>query len=243
MDPAYLFWLGQPLLDADGTVFGTVGDVLVGADDEPIWIEVPSARSGRSILVPVEGLTPTPSGVQVPYSSETLRGAPDLVVGDGPSWHEEDLLRRHYASGSSAGQVSRTDGPAGEASVVRAAEELRLGTQVRPTGTVRVRKWVETSTVSEQVVLHQERLHVEREAVDLTNYDAVSSHASIGEAEYEIVLRDEQVVASKVTVPREVIRVSKDMVEETVLVEADLRHEEVAVETADLADESLAGRS
>jgi uncharacterized protein (TIGR02271 family) len=125
---------------------------------------------------------------------------------------------------------------------VRAEEELRISTEIRPTGTVRLRKWVETQTVSEEVVLHQERVRVERQPVSLSDLSGSTLSAEIGEAVYEVVLRDEQVVASKVTVPREIVRLTKHVVPETVLIEADLRREEVAVD-GDVAAAPLGGRS
>jgi stress response protein YsnF len=101
---------------------------------------------------------------------------------------------------------------------------------------VRLRKWVETQTVAEEVTLHREHVRLEREPVSLGSDDVRIRNAQIGEAEFEVWLRDEHVVASKVIVPREVVRLSKDVVPETLIVEADLRHEEVAVETSGSAE-------
>ena len=255
MEPAYLSWFDQPLRDAHGKVFGLVQDVLVGADDAPLWVEAQSSATRRTVLVPADAVRVDGSGLHVPFAEQTLQQAPPLATGDGPTDQEAVQLRRHYAAAAhqrasaapdvpptaEAAPVARgtaTEGP----SVLRAEEELHVGTEVTTAGTVRLRKWVETDTVSEQIVLHQERARVEREPVDITNVDAVLAHAEIGEVEYEVVLRDEQVVATKVTVPREVVRLSKDVVQEIVLVEADLRHEEVEVETTS-AEKSLAGRS
>lgn len=144
-------------------------------------------------------------------------------------------LHQHPGASEETGVRAQPD----VASVVRAEEQLRIDTQVTPVGTVRLRKRVETRTVTEEVVLHSERLRVERVPVDLTNIDALHAGAEIGEATYEVVLRDEELVATKVVVPREVVRLSKDVVRETVLVEAELGHEEVDVQTEDL----LAGPS
>lgn len=232
MEPAHLAWQGRPLLDAEGSVFGTVSDVLVSPDDQPVWIEAESTGSGTAVLVPAVGAEVSPAGIRVPHGRSTLDTVPALAVDDGPSAAQEALLRKHFA-------VDQEQGP----SVVRAAEELRVDTEVRPAGRVRIRKWVDTDTVSQEVVLHQERLVVEREPVDVTNVEAVLAHAEIAEAEYEVVLQDEQVVASTVIVPKEVIRLSKALIDETVVVEADLRHEEVAVESSDSVDADLATRS
>lgn len=238
-EPAHASWVDQPLLDAAGTVVGTVHEVFVDVKtDEPVWLEVLSASTARAVLVPVEGSQVTGSGLQVPYDARTLTTAPGLSSAEGPTPDDERAVRSHYAQ---AGSVDAA--PPEDATVVRHEEELHVGTEVRRAGTVRLRKWVETETVSDQVVVHQEFVRVEREPVNLSNVDEALAHAVIEAAEYEVVLNDEHVVASKVTVPREVVRLAKEAMVETVLVEADLRREEVAVETTGEVDDSIVTRS
>ena len=55
----------------------------------------------------------------------------------------------------------------------------------------------------------------------------------IGEAEFEVVLREEQVVVEKVVVPKEQIRLETDVVVEDREIRADLRKEEITVERDD----------
>ena len=236
-EPAHASWVDQLLLDASGAVFGTVHEVFVDVHtDEPVWIEALSATTARPVLVPVDGAQWTGSALQVPHDAQTLTAAPGLNSAEGPTPDDELRVRRHYAGSSGS------SGSSDDASVIRHEEELHVGTEVRRAGTVRLRKWVETETVSDEVVVHQEFVRVEREPVNLSNVDEALAHAVIEAAEYEVVLNDEHVVASKVTVPREVVRVSKQAMVETVLVEADLRREEVAVETTgdvDLDDSTV----
>ena len=97
--------------------------------------------------------------------------------------------------------------------------------------------------MTDEVVLHQERVRVHREPVTVSNVDAALTHAEIGEAEYEVVLRDEHVVATRVLVPREVVRLTKDVVAETLVIEADLRSEEVSVDGTGDVGNSLARQS
>jgi uncharacterized protein (TIGR02271 family) len=237
-EPAHASWVDQPLLDGDGDVFGTVHEVFVDVEsDEPVWLEVLSASTARAVLVPAAGATMTTEGLQVLHDAQTLVAAPGLSSPDGPTPEDDRRVRQHYAR-SRAGGASDQDG----AEVVRHEEELHVSTEVRQAGTVRLRKWVETETVSDEVVVHQEFVRVEREPVTLSNVDEAMAHAVIEAAEYEVVLNDEHVVASKVIVPREVVRVAKETVIETVLVEADLRREEVAVETTGDVDDSFVSR-
>ena len=246
-------WIGQPLLDRDGQLIGTVAELYVDREDgSPAWMEVEGAAPGRAVLVPAWNASVGPQGVWVEHSAHTVASAPD-VPAEGLTLAAEQRLEEHYAVGGS--MVGQEAPPAAFSelpslghtapfdadrladdvtqvmpSVVRAEEELELDTVVEPVGTVRLRKWVETETVAGEISLHRERIRVEREPLDLRNVDEAVANAQIGEAELEIVLHDEQVVASKITVPKEVVRLTKDIVVDDVVVEADLRREQVVVE-------------
>lgn len=240
MAPAYASWVGRQLQTSDDAVLGSVTDVFAGVDDDaPRWVEV-TTSSGQVVLLPATGVVDADTVLTTPHDHATLLASPSLTHDDNLSVDDEERLDRHYASGPGA----PADGAAGDpdqVEVVRAAERLHIETSVQPAGAVRLRKWVETRTVSEQVVVHQERVRVEREPVGLAESAGPLSGVEIGAAEYEVVLRDEQVVASKVTVPQEVVRLTRDVVAETVVVEADLAEERVEVEKTGRADDR-AGR-
>lgn len=57
--------------------------------------------------------------------------------------------------------------------------------------------------------------------------------ADIGEQEYEVVLREEEVVAKAVTVPKERVRLETHVVTEDTEVAAELRKERVTFERED----------
>jgi stress response protein YsnF len=235
MGPGYSSWLDLPLRTADGTVLGSITEVYAGVDDDAArWVEA-TTPAGRVVLLPADGLEQSESGFTTPYEAATLLAAPDIAADDRLSVDDEQALRRHYTEGGPPGDALDPQQDAVE--VVRAEERLQVGTEVQPAGAVRLRKWVETRTVREHVVVHQERVRVEREPVRLTDAAGPFEGVEIGQAEYEVVLRDEQVVASKVTVPQEVVRLAKDVVAETVVVEADLAEEHLDVDTVGRADD------
>ena len=242
MGPSYASWLGLPVHSADGALLGSVSEVFAGVDDDaPRWVEA-TTPGGQVFLLPAADLARSGTGFTSPHDAATLLAAPALSAGDGLSVEDEQRLRRHY-DGRPRSAAATSDGDLGggeQGEVMRSEERLQVATEVQPAGAVRLRKWVETKTVSEHVVVHQERVRVEREPIGLADA-APLGDVEIGEAEYEVVLRDEQVVASKVTVPQEVVRLAKDVVAETVLVEAELAEEHVDVETTGRND--LAGRS
>ncbi len=92
-------------------------------------------------------------------------------------------------------------------------------------GRVRLRKWVETTPVTEEVELSRETAFVERQPVNRP-----ASGAAIGEEEVEMSLHREEPVVSKETVEREqiTVHVEEEIEEETV--HGEVRREHVEVE-------------
>jgi uncharacterized protein (TIGR02271 family) len=102
----------------------------------------------------------------------------------------------------------------------RTEEELRAGTREREAGALSVRKRVRTDRETEEVSV--ERVPVEGE----------TSRPDIREDEVSIPLTEEEVVVEKRPVVKKEIRVRKDVVEDTEVVEEDVRREEVEVDDA-----------
>lgn len=124
------------------------------------------------------------------------------------------------------GTVTGTTGTTGtDQTVTRSEEELRVGTREVEAGRVRLRKWVETTPVNEQVQLRQETAYVEREPINQP-----VSGASLGEQEVDVTLRREEPVVQKDVIERERISVGKDVQTETQTVSDEVRQEHVEVE-------------
>jgi uncharacterized protein (TIGR02271 family) len=104
-------------------------------------------------------------------------------------------------------------------------EELAAGTRERKAGEVSVRKRVRTDRESIEVPTRHEEVSVER--VPLSGEP---SEAEIGEDEVRVPLTDEEVVVEKRPVAKEEVRIRKDVVEDTEMVEEDVRREEIDVE-------------
>ena len=112
-----------------------------------------------------------------------------------------------------------------ELRVQRTEEELAAGTREVEAGQVNVRKNVRTDRESVEVPTRHEEVSVER--VPLSGE---ASEADIGEDEVAMPVTEEEVVVSKRPVAKEEVRVKKDVVEDTQVVEEDVRREEVDVE-------------
>jgi uncharacterized protein (TIGR02271 family) len=112
-----------------------------------------------------------------------------------------------------------------ELRVQRTEEELAAGTREREAGELRVEKNVRTDRESVEVPTRHEEVSVER--VPLSGE---ASEAQIGDDEINVPVTEEEVVVSKRPVVKEEVRIRKDVVEDTQIVEEDVRREEIDVE-------------
>ena len=116
-----------------------------------------------------------------------------------------------------------------QASVVRHEERLNVGTQEREAGHARLRKYVVTDHETVDVPVEREEVTVERTPINDAN--ARVDNGVIGEEEVEVTLHEERPVVKKETVAVEEVGLNKQTVQETQRVEADVRKEQVDVET------------
>jgi len=112
-----------------------------------------------------------------------------------------------------------------ELRVQRSEEELRAGTREREAGAMRVRKRVRTDRERIEVPVKHEEVSVERVPVE-----GEATEAQIGEDEVVVPVTEEEVVTEKRAVAKEEVRIRKDVVEDTEVVEEDVRREEIEVE-------------
>jgi uncharacterized protein (TIGR02271 family) len=155
------------------------------------------------------------------YSDEGTVG-PGMTMGD----TETGEFRQHAAYDEGVNQ-SRGDDleDEDELRVQRTEEELAAGTRQREAGQLKVRKRVRTEREHIEVPTRHEEVSVERVPVE-----GEASEAEIGEEEVVVPLTEEEVVVGKRPLVKEEVRVRKDVVEGTEVVEEDVRREEIEVE-------------
>ena len=112
-----------------------------------------------------------------------------------------------------------------EVRVQRTEEELVAGIRQREAGSIRVRKRVRTDRERIEVPTRHEEVSVERVPVE-----GEASEAQIADDEVVVPVTEEEVVVHKRPVLKEEVRIRKDVVEDTEVVEEDVRREEVEVE-------------
>jgi uncharacterized protein (TIGR02271 family) len=164
------------------------------------------------------------TGAGTTGSTEAGTVGPGMSSGD----TETGEFREHAIDDEGVTQ-SRGDDLADEDElrVQRSEEELRAGTRERQAGSVNVRKRVRTDRERVEVPTRHEEVSVERVPVE-----GEASGAQIGEEEVSVPVTEEEAVVEKRAVAKEEVRVRKDAVEGTEVVEEDVRREEVDVEDA-----------
>jgi uncharacterized protein (TIGR02271 family) len=149
------------------------------------------------------------------------------TVGSGMSMGDTESgeFREHDRNQEGVSQPGSDLEDEDELRVQRSEEELRAGTREREAGAMRVRKRVRTDRERIEVPTKHEEVSVERVPVD-----GEATEAQIGEDEVSVPVTEEEVVVDKRAVAKEEIRLRKDTVEDTEIVEEDVRREEVEVE-------------
>ena len=243
-------WHGRNLMDRDGDKIGSIENVYL--DDEtgrPEWLTVKTGLLGsRESFVPTAEARIEGDVVRVPYEKSQVKDAPNVDADGALSQHEEAQLYRHYGldyterrsdSGlpeqGSAGHGRATvgedvSGPETDSAMTRSEEELAVGTRSRESGRVRLRKHVVTENVTKTVPVTREEVRVEREPITDANVDDALDGPEISEEEHEVTLHAEEPVVEKRTVPKERVRLDRDVVTEEQTVSEDVRKERIEAE-------------
>ena len=148
---------------------------------------------------------------------------PGVAMGD----TESGEFREHDPAAEGVNEPGGDLDDEDELRVQRTEEELRAGTREREAGALSVRKRVRTERETVEVPTRHEEVSVERVPVE-----GEASEAEIGDDEVSIPVTEEEVVVEKRPVAKEEVRVRKDVVEDTEVVEEDVRREEVEVDDA-----------
>lgn len=217
---------GAPVYDDSGEKIGTVEEIFYDADStRPEWIGIGTGFFGtKRVLVPLQSAQVTEDGVSVPYSKDLVKDSPDIESDEISEETEQELYTHYQLAGRGSARGGRGKGKAKE-QVTRSEEELKVGKRAVETGSVRLRKWVETEPVDVDVELKRETARVTREQIDQPVGDA-----ELREEDIEVPLRKEEAVAQKQVVAKERVGVERDVETETETISDDVRKERVEVE-------------
>ena len=217
------------------TVDESSGRIEVSVDKETAK-NGPTFDDDREITSDYENQVYSYYGLQAAQGSEE-RGAygeyydeehPGVAMGDTESGEFREHAPQEEGVTEPGGDLDDED----ELRVQRTEEELRAGTREREAGALNVRKRVRTDREQIEVPTRHEEVTVDRVPVE-----GEASEAEIGEDEVRIPVTEEEVVVEKRPVAKEEVRIRKDAVEDTEVVEEDVRREEIDV------DEGTTGRT
>jgi uncharacterized protein (TIGR02271 family) len=240
---------GGDLVGRDGEKIGSIEEIYLDAEtNEPEWALVNTGLFGtKQTFVPLREASETDGGLSVPFDKATVKDAPKVEPDGQLTQREESELYRYYgldySSGTSAdrddgaGTVGRdTSGPTTDDAMTRSEEELSVGTTQRESGRARLRKYIVTEEQTRTVPVKREEVRLEREPITDANRDAAVSGPEISDEEHEVVLRSEEPVVQKRTVPKERVRLDKETNVEERTVSEDVRREKIDI------DEGATGR-
>ncbi|TPV48645.1 DUF2382 domain-containing protein [Pseudarthrobacter phenanthrenivorans] len=126
-----------------------------------------------------------------------------------------------------------TSGPNTDDAMTRSEEQLHVGTEREATSRARLRKYVTTENVTTTVPVQREEVRVEREPITDANRGAAMSGPAISEEEHEVTLHEERPVVEKEAVPVERVRLDKDVVQDDVTVNEEVRKEHIDADGVD----------
>jgi uncharacterized protein (TIGR02271 family) len=251
-------YAGYELYDRDGERLGKPDDLFIDEEDNPEYVGLWTDSLGtRSILIPAEVVTVEDSlrRMVVSHPKSLVEAGPSLAQDEELTPNLEERVRMHYGLAGLPGAENRggygayysgeevvaehaeeqhggsaepgiLEGDEEELRVRRSEEELRVGTREREAGAVRVRKRVRIDR--ERIVVPKKRVEVSVERVPVVEGEAAGSE--IGEDEIVVPIIEEEVVVEKRPVVREELRIRKEVVEDTEVVEEDVRREEIEVD-------------
>jgi uncharacterized protein (TIGR02271 family) len=126
--------------------------------------------------------------------------------------------------------VGRQREHAGQQALTRSEEELEIDTKQVPRGQAGVRKRVVTEQQHRTVPVEREELRVEREPIPAGEDDG---DAELAADERTVELREEQPVVDKRVVPKERVKIGKELVRDQERVSEPVRKEQVEVDQPD----------
>jgi hypothetical protein len=174
---------GRTMIDRDGDKIGKIDDVYEDRQGgQAEWALVNTGLFGtKKSFVPLHDAQPVGEDVRVPLEKSQVKDAPSVEADEELSESDERRLFAHYdvtyeADGGPTADEETTRSATDDA-MTRSEEELRVGTDRREAGRVRLRKYVVTENEQRTVPVRREEVRVEREPI----HDEVTGQETISE--------------------------------------------------------------
>jgi uncharacterized protein (TIGR02271 family) len=233
-------WQGRDLHGEGEDKIGEIADIYLDrATGEPQWLAVKTGMFGSNVsFVPIARAVRDGDHVDVPYTKDSVKDAPNVDADGELSPEEERRLYQHYdvAWGEFDYEAERDVGyepsrPATDDAMTRSEEEMVVGKREEETGRARLRKYIVTEDAQRTVPVSREEVRVEREPITEGNVDRATDGPAITEDEHEVTLHAEEPVVEKRVVPKERVRLDKETRVEEETVSGELRKEQIEADT------------
>ncbi len=252
---------GANVTGSGGDKLGKVDEIYLDNEtSKPEWAAVKTGLFGSHVsLVPLAAADWAGGELTVPFTKDKVKGAPNHDPGREISADDEVELFTYYGipyggdtvtatGGPGQGQTGGTDigysqqtgtvgrdtsGPMTDDAMTRSEERVHVGVQRREAGRARLRKFITTETFTQTVPVSHEEVVLQREPITEANMGQAMSGGDLTTEEHEVILHADTAVVEKETVPVERIRVGTREVVEEQTVSAEVRKENIEVETVD----------
>jgi uncharacterized protein (TIGR02271 family) len=229
---------GRTAYDPEGRRIGTIDDIFVDEQTgRPEWLAIKTGWFGtHRSFAPLKGVEAQDDDVVLPWVKDQVKDAPHADRDEYLSPEEEARLYRHYSSVGmdQKGAAEKRKGGSGRGSkdeaMTRSEEEMRVRTESKETGKARLRKYVETEHETVTVPVRREKIRLEREPVTDQNRKAAMSGPDISGGEHEVTLHEERAVVDTEVVPKERVRLAKDIEMDEERVGTDVRKERIELD-------------
>ncbi|MCA1670652.1 MAG: YsnF/AvaK domain-containing protein [Actinobacteria bacterium] len=235
-------WQRLVLVDRAGARVGKIKDVYLDRHSQrPEWALVSTGLlPTTAAFVPLAGAVIADETITVPFAKAQITTAPRIDPDGELSPGQEASLYDHYGVDHSARPAPEPEIPSGatvvgprghpseDDAMTRSEEEVTFDRVRRPAEVVRLKKYVVTEDVQVNVTVRREEVRLERMPVTDADKETVElAEDEWGEGSAELVLFEEQVVVGKKVVPRERVRLEKDVVTQERTVTTDVRKERI----------------
>jgi uncharacterized protein (TIGR02271 family) len=231
-------WRGRRVVDTDGRYVGVLDEIYLDDDGNPTRWAVLDTGVGpqpRSFF-PLTGAELQGDEVRLSHSRDQVIAAASIEPDGELTASEEERLELLY-------------GLKDAYEMIRSEEELRISTERRSAGRVRLRKVIVTEDVTVNVTVRREELRLEPVPADAADTAPLTGQVPAtldesGQTLYEVTLYEEVPVVETRVVPRERISVRKVVLSEERAVTESLRSEQVdLVDDRPTATRSVGGLS
>jgi uncharacterized protein (TIGR02271 family) len=240
---------GADVYTTGGEKIGSGGQVyLDNASGAPEWVSVRTGLFGtKESFVPLQEAAFSGDRLEVPFSKDEIKGAPQVDADGDLTPAEEERLYEYYGLSAGGGVSSDTSytrtgttgrdatfaagrdtsGPNTDDAMTRSEERLVAGTRTEEAGEARLRKYVVTEQQEVSVPVSREEVRLEREPITDANIGKAMDGPDISEEEHEVTLRAERPVVDTEAVPVERVRLGKETVTDTERVAGEVRKEQI----------------